>query len=353
MARGTIAGSMRGALLIYNPKAGRWQAPHHVAAVVKVLGEGGWRVEAEGTSAPGEATEIARAAAGRGVEAVFALGGDGTLREAARGLLGTEVLLGTLPGGTTNVVSQALGLPPHPVRAATALRNASFRPIDVGLCGEEPFLMQASCGLDARIVARLEPHLKRRLGRGEVILKGLAEWWRYSFPEVRLLADGRALAGTLVVVCNLAFYAGPWRLAPGARCDDRRLDLVLLRGAGRAATLSFALDLLRGRHLGRPDVECLEVNEVEIVGPLGVPVQIDGDPLRGAPPLRVRLASERLRLMVPSPRPPGRRKAARVPQADEGKRGDTLATKGGCLADARDDVGRGLGDQTAQAGGDS
>ena len=108
---------MRRAALIYNPTAGRQRHAQVLEAILAALRDGGFDVEPVPTGAAGEATELARRlAAEGGAEAVFAFGGDGTVREVAAGLLGSAVALGIMPGGTANVLALALGLPRDPVR---------------------------------------------------------------------------------------------------------------------------------------------------------------------------------------------------------------------------------------------
>ncbi len=102
---------MRPAGLIYNPAAGRHQLGQRVPALLEALGASGFAAQALPTSGPGNATRIARDRAAAGDEVVFAFGGDGTVREAAAGLLDSTTALGILPGGTTNVLARALRLP--------------------------------------------------------------------------------------------------------------------------------------------------------------------------------------------------------------------------------------------------
>jgi YegS/Rv2252/BmrU family lipid kinase len=290
---------MRRSVLIYNPKAGRWRTAALARDLLETLTRHDFQVEARPTDNPGHATRLARQAADEGVEVVFAFGGDGTLREAAAGLLGTPAALGPLPGGTTNVIAYSLGVPADPLLAAVAFHQSSVREIDVGLCEDEVFLMQASAGLDARIMGHLHPRLKRYLGRSGVLGAGLYHWSLYDYPEMELVADDRHFRATFAAVCNLPHYGGKLALAPAASADDRRLDLVLFRGRGRAATLGFAVDFLRRRHLDRADVECVEVEEVEIRGPRAIDLQVDGDGLSLRLPVTIRLAPERLRVLVP------------------------------------------------------
>jgi YegS/Rv2252/BmrU family lipid kinase len=291
---------MRRSVLIYNPKAGRWRTPVLARDLLAALAQRGYEIEARPTDEPGHATRLAREAAVEGVEVVFAFGGDGTLRETAAGLVGSPAALGPLPGGTTNVIAYSLGVPARPLPAAAAFHHAGVREIDVGLCEDEIFLMQASAGLDACIMGRLPPRLKRHLGRMGVLGAGLYQWSLYDYPEMVLVADGRELSATFVAVCNLPHYGGKLALAPGATPDDRRLDLVLFRGRGRASTLGFSVDFLRGRHLDRADVESFEVETVEIRGPGAINVQVDGDGIPHHLPVTIGLAPERLRVLVPA-----------------------------------------------------
>lgn len=293
---------MREAILIYNPRAGRWRAERKVAPIREALRGSGYRVEPAPTEAPGHAGELAAEAAGGGVEAVFTLGGDGTLREAAEGLLDTGVPVGPLPGGTTNVIPYSLGLPLSPLAAARA--HAESRPweLDVGLAGGEHFLMQASFGLDARTLRRVAPGMKRLLGKAGVALEGLRQWATYDYPDLELLVDGRAETAKFAAVCNLPHFGGSWALAPDADPTDGRLDLVVFRGEGRRRALAFTGDVMLGRHLARPDVEHRRVDEVEIRGPAEADAQLDGD-FRDLPiPLTLRVSGSRLAVLVP-PRP--------------------------------------------------
>jgi diacylglycerol kinase family enzyme len=286
--------------LLYNPTAGRRRAVRLRDELCATLAAGGWRIEAVPTRGPGDATALARELAHGGtVEAVFAVGGDGTLREVAAGLLGSDVALGPLPAGTTNVLARALGIPRRPLAAARALAAGAPRPLAVGLCGSTPFLMMVSAGFDAAVMATLSGDLKARFGMAAVVAQGLGSWWRYRFPPIIARWDGQEVAGAYVTVCNIPLYAGPFAMAPTARFDDDWLEVVVLERAGRLVTLGFAADLLRGRHLARADVVSACVTGVELQGPPELPLQVDGDPCRETLPAWVRVADARLRVLVP------------------------------------------------------
>jgi diacylglycerol kinase (ATP) len=290
---------MREARLIYNPAAGRGRQGRHVVRIVDALRGQGWAVTPIPTSASGQAESIARAAARSGAEAVFALGGDGHLREVAAGLLGGSVPMAPLPGGTTDVIARELGLGRDPLRVAAHFGQGRLLEIDVGLCGDRVFLMQATVGLDADILAHVAPHAKRRFGRWAIAVSGLARWWSYDYPEIHLSADGEPVTAHFAAVCNLSRYAGSLRLG-NTSPTDRRLELVLFRGRGRRAALAFALDLITGRYAQRKDVEVRPVEEVIFRAPEDLPLQLDGDPVAMVPPVTVNLADQKLQLLLPA-----------------------------------------------------
>jgi len=286
------------AALIYNPTAGRRRHEQILESVLSALREGGFDVEPVPTQAPGDATRLARDRAGR-METVFAFGGDGTVREVAAGLLGTETALGIVPGGTVNVLSMSLGLPRDPLAAARLAGRLEAQKLDVGLIGEMPFLMMVSAGLDASVMAGLDTRLKWRIGKAAYVWQGLQEWWRYPYPRFEVIADGDPLEASFVAVSNIPYYGGAYALAPGARPHDGKLDLVLFRGNGRSDTLGFALDLLRGVHLRRSDVTVRHVQEVELRSPAGAVAQIDGDVCEERLPFTVRIAPDPLLVLSP------------------------------------------------------
>ncbi len=292
----------RRAVLIFNPTSGRQRSRGWLPVVRETLREGGYEVEPLPTRGPADATRLAREAArGGDIEVAFAMGGDGTLREVAAGLLGSAVALGPLPAGTTNVLARTLGLPPRPPAAARALVGCEAREIDVGSAGDEPFLMQLSGGLDAAVMARQNSAAKKRFGKAAVAWTALGQWWRYGYPEIELRVGAETLRVGYFAACNIPHYAGFFRMAPQADLRDGLLDLVLFHGRGRAAILGLARDLALGRHVRRADVEVRRVAELEVVGPPELELQLDGDVPPLAPPVSIRVAARRLRVLAPPP----------------------------------------------------
>src|SRR5581483_1141314 len=131
---------------------------------------GSYQVEAIDTEARDHATELCREAAAAGYDVVVAFGGDGTVNEAANGLIGSSTPLTCLPGGRANVLCRILGIPVDVVDATEHLLALAHdwkpRRIDLGRVNGRAFTFAAGIGLDASVVERVDAHprLKARLG---------------------------------------------------------------------------------------------------------------------------------------------------------------------------------------------
>jgi diacylglycerol kinase family enzyme len=146
---------------------------------------------------------------------VVAFGGDGTVNEAANGLVGSQTPLCCLPGGRTNVYCRLLGIPTDVVDATEHLLGLAhdWRPhrVDVGLVNQRYFLFSAGVGLDASVVQRVDAHprLKVRLGEWYYAWTGVRTFnRRYLLHPPRLVTvlDGQPLSGVTAIVQNAAPY---------------------------------------------------------------------------------------------------------------------------------------------------
>jgi diacylglycerol kinase family enzyme len=155
-------------LIIVNPYAST--VSENLRHLVVHALQGRFEVDAVDTEARGHATEICREAAHEGYDVVVAFGGDGTINEAANGLLGSPTPLTCLPGGSTNVFCKMLGIPGELVDATEHLLALAddwrVRKVDLGVVNGRCFTFASGLGLDASVVQRVDsnPHLKARLG---------------------------------------------------------------------------------------------------------------------------------------------------------------------------------------------
>ena len=268
------------------------------------------------TSRRGHAARLARGAAADGVDLVVALGGDGTLNEAANGLAGTDTALAPLPGGSTNVFARTLGLPNDPIEATgmllAALDRGSIEPVGLGSVNGRYFLFHVGMGFDAAVVKQVERRsgLKRYAGHPLFVYAGFATWFRhYDTKRPRMAIhypDGTVVDDSYLTLClntNPYTFLGnrPLNVAPDAGLD-RGLAVIGLRTLSFAPTMAIILSVLGSGERARkhPKVSYrhdLTSLRVEGYGPF--PYQVDGDYLGETERLEIRHEPDVLRLVIP------------------------------------------------------
>ena len=262
------------------------------------------------------ATALAHRGVARGADAVVVLGGDGTLNEAANGLVGTDTALGVLPGGSTNVFARTLGLPDEPIDAAeavlAALEDGGTERVGLGAVNNRHFLFHVGIGFDAAVVERVERRsdLKRTLNHALFVYATVVTWLRHidrAEPYFALeFPDGRRIDDGYFAVClntNPYTYLGtrPLNLAPRASLGEP-LTLVSVRdftarGLGRLALQALRTD---GGVVANGDVDYAEgITELRVIGHRPVPVQVDGDFAGRLTNLQLSYRPEALRLVLP------------------------------------------------------
>ncbi len=312
-------------LVITNPAAAAGQAQRRVDALQPRLRRLNPDLHSVATTASGHATELARLAATE-FDVVIAAGGDGTVREAASGLVShtaPRAALGILPIGTGNDVARQLGLTGVDV-ALAALATGKARPLDViearWAASSRPTtqhaLLFAAVGFAADLLRLTGPTVKRWFGKRFSYSVGFFRALRrYRPPAMRVRADDREFSGPMFHVCagNSEWAGGgAMRLSPGARPDDGRLELCLIEALGRAEVLRRFPQLVRGTFPGHPKVRYFPGRELEIDSHPPVPLALDGDVV-GQTPATFRLLPGALRIVaadLPAACSSGRRPAS-------------------------------------------
>jgi diacylglycerol kinase family enzyme len=302
-----IAPVKRRMLIIVNPYA--TTVSDRLRHLVVYALQGRFEVDAVDTEARGHATELCREAAHEGYDVVVAFGGDGTVNEAANGLLGSPTPLTCLPGGSANVFAKMLGIPGELVDATEHLLALAdeWRPrrVDLGVVsasGREGtndhriadrrcFTFASGLGVDASVVERVDanPRLKARLGAYYftwVALRTFVRRYLLRPPRMEVLADGDTLAGVTAIVQNGSpftyFQNRPIEIADGTTLDSGALCGCVLH---RATPLSMPSIGLRAfsraarvsRHRQVTGLSEFTQLTVRSTDERPLPLQVDGD----------------------------------------------------------------------------
>jgi diacylglycerol kinase (ATP) len=295
----------RKAILISNPKTGRY-ASRRLPAIDEIynqLKSIGLEVELISTTGPGDATQIAAEAGRSGVTDVIVSGGDGTINEALQGLVGTPARLGILPRGTANVLACELGLPLDCRRAAGVIAQGQTRRIHVGCALDEKsgvkryFLLMAGVGLDASVVRRVHPGLKKVFGKGAFWFSGLSHLADWKPKAFEIEVDGQRFTATFATIGKAASYGGDLTVTPRAQLDQPDFEICVIDSTSRLRYLYLLSHAMRsGMPPGRRGVKFFRATQARATGEAAV--QVDGE-LIGTLPMTFEIAPESIDVIVP------------------------------------------------------
>ena len=263
------------------------------------------------TERPGHAAELATRHA-PDFDALFVLGGDGTVMEVASALAEARIgaRVGVLAGGTGNLVARALGIPLSVTKAVAALIDGDELLIDLGRLsgGSIPgrrFAIAAGVGIDAAMIAETPGWLKRRLGVLAYTIMGsraaLRAVFKHEFFHARLTVDGtvherRAAA---VMIANFGAVLGERiTLGPGIRTDDGVLDACVFSPRTVRDALRIITRMLRRDFGSDPCMLYVPGRNIHVETTPVRHWQADGE-LMGTTPFTADVEPLALRLLVP------------------------------------------------------
>lgn len=300
-------------LLIYNPTAGPWDMTRTLKRLAEYMRKCGWAMDLVQTQQPGDASHFARQAAQNSVDMVLLAGGDGTINEAANGLISTSTALGIVPVGTGNILAHQLRMPilslaaPLYVRdVGEALCASRVQRVDAGVINDRYFVCWAGLGLDAEITAHMEPRPRyaKRLRTLPYIVAGFAVASEFRGVRSRIVIEGRTFRtrALMALASNIQLYAAFFNIAPHARMDDGLLDIFVFKGLGFSYILRHLLHLFSGQYRHDPKVMHALARTMQVQTSPSVAVQLDGDPF-GDTPATIGIEPGKLRLLVPPQAP--------------------------------------------------
>jgi diacylglycerol kinase family enzyme len=300
-------------LVLENPVAGRGRAEPAARALVHALGRAGADVTLHRTAGPDDAGRVAAAHEGR-VDRFVIVGGDGTVAEVLNAVADPGLTpLAQLACGTANLLARELGIPLEPEGLARVVLAGRVRRLDLAhareVAGEgapardarppRRFLLLASCGFDARVVASIGRRRRSTLGFSGYLAPIARALRDYRPPALRVRVDGGpAQDAGLVIATKIRNYGGLFRVSASASPDAGRFE-VLAFASGRVPDLArYLWAARRGRVPALPDSAVLCGTRVRIEADGAEPVEVDGDGF-GSTPVELDLVPRVVPVLVP------------------------------------------------------
>lgn len=288
-------------LLLYNPAAGKGRAHRHIAEAVGYLEGRGAEVQLFPSESREHLIELGARAAGLGADRVVACGGDGTVNMVIRKLDLGRATLGILPLGSGDDFAHTVGIPTRLEAACETLLAGRVREIDVALANEVRYVCVAGFGFDADVNRYANESRSRLRGTPLYLYSVLRVLQKFEPRRVRFQENGQPTDMEIMfaVVGNSPRYGAGIRIAPSAVPDDGLLDLMLVRKCGIVDLLTTLPLAYSGAHVRRRFVLTRRATEFQFDTAAPMDVYADGEPVT-VTPLTVRLAPEKLRVVVPA-----------------------------------------------------
>jgi len=250
------------------------------------------------TKESGSATEISRKAIEDKIDIVVAVGGDGTVNECAKAVIGTDTALGVIPCGSGNGFAYHIGMEKNIEQSIKQLNNCSITSIDSCTANGIPFVNVSGIGFDAYI-AHLFANLTNR---------GFSNYIKLIYKELKYKArnytidyDGKTeqVNAILISFANASQYGNNFQISPHAKTDDGLIDFVIVKDFPRWKILALLLKIAKGKaHLSKY-IRIIQTDKMSITTNEKV-IHLDGEPYSLSSPIIIQIHPLTLKIFSPN-----------------------------------------------------
>ena len=293
--------------LIVNPTSGPLENPELLTDLAEALQTQGIQAEICTTTPDEDGEGLAADAAKAGAKLVIVAGGDGTIEAVARGLAHTQTRLGIIPLGTRNNIAASLNIPNDLTQAIQTLAEGEHGRFDMGKANNYYFMEVVGVGLEASLFPcgdEVKEGIKKNyLLALKSIFSGVKTFLQFSPHRLVLRFDGRRIRRlrTLQVnICNSPRYGVEFALAPEAKMNDGKLDVIYIDNPSKWDHLRHFFTAMRGDQLPHERLNTYRASKIEVRSYPPLDVHADGECL-GTTPVTVEVIPRALWICVPTP----------------------------------------------------
>lgn len=282
---------------IINPHSGTEDKSTLEAHIRKNLDLHQFSYEIFYTSGPKEATALSKEAASLGYDLVVAVGGDGTVNEVGKGLIGTETALGIIPSGSGNGFAKHLHIPAQIEEALRTIQDFRTQKIDTIQANDEYILGVGGIGFDAHISWKFAESKQRGLASYAILV--FKEYPGYTSRIYQLTVDGKLMQRTALIVsfAKSTQYGNNFYIAPQAKLDDGLMHLIFLKEPPFYAIPGLISQVKKGTIEQSRYYESIPCKEIEIADQ---PIQahLDGEPVYFPHGLKLKVLPKSLKVIT-------------------------------------------------------
>lgn len=300
---------MKQCLIIINPVAGGGKPTRYAMGLQWQLSTMYDRLEVKFTRKAGDAIEFAQKATEAGFDAVFCLGGDGTVNETVNGIVrgGGGAAFGFVPVGTINDMARALGIPLQPQMAINMLANSEELAVDIGRCNDRYFCNNVAVGILPTAVEEVTPKEKAMLGPLAYFLRGgqaMLTMRNLDFVidmpiKEQTMYTQSPLVMALMTNCVSSFE----KFMPAAEVNDGYMRLIIFKEYAITDIIKMLPLVLAGKLSQSKQVTILKIKKANITVHNDEPLPTNMDGSRGPDlPVELEVLPQFLKVIVPKNR---------------------------------------------------
>jgi YegS/Rv2252/BmrU family lipid kinase len=216
-------------LAIINPISGTGKQNKIKELLLRHLDSERFQLEITETKFVGHAEQLAREATHNNYNAIIAIGGDGTINEISRALAFSDLILGIIPCGSGNGLARHLGIPMQTKKAILWINHAKILKMDTITANDHRFVNLAGIGFDALIAHRFAKMSSR--GLSSYLKAVLTEFINFKSQTFHIISkqEDSVHTGMLLTFANSSQFGNDAYIAPNAKIDDGKMNLVLLK----------------------------------------------------------------------------------------------------------------------------
>jgi YegS/Rv2252/BmrU family lipid kinase len=250
------------------------------------------------TNAPKHATALAKSAAEKKADIVVAVGGDGSVNETAKGLIGSDTAMAIIPTGSGNGLARYLTIPLNLKKAMDVINNGSLKKIDTVNLNDETFVNVAGVGFDAHIGWEFAKFGKR--GFSSYVKVIMREFPKYKPQDFELSIDGKVMhkKAFLISFANGSQWGNNAHIAPTADVSDGVMDIAIVKDINFLNGLAIGYRLFKKTLHKSVHLEIIKTSEVTLIQKANI-AHIDGEPLETGNVLHIKVNPLSLNVIVP------------------------------------------------------
>lgn len=288
--------------VIKNPNAGVHTSQHHwYEHIQRFWDVDGCQLTYQFSKSPEDGREKVRRAIDEGIDCLLLVGGDGLMNTLASELIGSDVVLGVLPGGSGNGFARHFNIPLQPEKAVESLVNGRVIDIDVGRANGRPFFVTCSMAWDAALVRSVDKAPIR--GVLPYFLAAAVETIQYKPGRFTFTMDDSAEMvfdkPMIFTVANLTQYGGGARIAPRACPNDGFLELVAMAQEDMAKNVHLLHKLFDGTVEEVKEVFTSRFEKLLVDREHSGPIQVDGELMETDRRVTIDVIHDGIKVLVP------------------------------------------------------